>query len=185
MDKKEAIFKAALDLIAENGFHNSPMSVLAKRANVAAGTIYHYFSSKEELIAELYSYLKHKVSEKNLPEDDTSKSFKERFKKLFFGFYQYFLNNSKEFVFLEQFNNSVFLGKNKDEIIKIDQIYIEFLRKGVVTSNLRDMPTKLHLALFNAQISAIVKLSLRNELLMDDTNINAAFNSCWEGLRKN
>ncbi|MFC0182895.1 helix-turn-helix domain-containing protein [Pseudarcicella hirudinis] len=32
-----------LELIVKHGFHASPMSDVAKHANVAAGTIYHYF----------------------------------------------------------------------------------------------------------------------------------------------
>jgi AcrR family transcriptional regulator len=30
-DKKEAILEAMLDLVVERGFHNAPMSLLAKR----------------------------------------------------------------------------------------------------------------------------------------------------------
>ena len=134
MEKKEAIFKATLDLIAESGFHNSPMSVLAKKANVAAGTIYHYFASKDDLIVELYSYVKQKVSEEVGVDEDVSRPYKERFKKLFLGNYHFFLKNHKEFLFLEQYNNSNFLVKTKEEIAKVEQIYIEFLRdrKSVV-----------------------------------------------------
>src|SRR5690606_31556619 len=62
-DKKKAIFESTLELIKENGFHGTPMSLVAKNACVAAGTIYHYFKSKDELICELYAYNRGRIIE--------------------------------------------------------------------------------------------------------------------------
>ena len=44
--------------ICERGFHDSPMSLIAKDADVSVGIIYHYFDNKEDLIASLYVNLK-------------------------------------------------------------------------------------------------------------------------------
>ena len=63
-DKREAILKAMLDLVAERGFHNAPMSVLAKRSGASPGVIYHYFPSKDDLIHAVYervASIKHEV----------------------------------------------------------------------------------------------------------------------------
>jgi AcrR family transcriptional regulator len=72
-DKKEAILNATLELISKHGFHSSPMSEVAKQANVAAGTIYHYFKSKDELICALYVSLKERTTTQLLKNDDASK----------------------------------------------------------------------------------------------------------------
>jgi AcrR family transcriptional regulator len=53
-EKKKAIFESTLELVRENGFHGTPMSLVAKKAGVAAGTIYHYFESKDALIIALH-----------------------------------------------------------------------------------------------------------------------------------
>ena len=50
MTKKEKILETTLQLIAKNGLNASPMSMIAKEANVATGTIYHHFKSKEEIM---------------------------------------------------------------------------------------------------------------------------------------
>jgi AcrR family transcriptional regulator len=39
-DKREDIVWAAMELIAEHGFHGAPMAMIAERAGVGAGTIY-------------------------------------------------------------------------------------------------------------------------------------------------
>ena len=66
-DKRETILQAALELIAEHGFHGAPMSAVAQRAGVSAGIIYHYFASKEDLIHALYKQVKTDFSRALLP----------------------------------------------------------------------------------------------------------------------
>ena len=49
-DKYQRILDAALEVIAENGFFRSPVSAIAERAEVADGTIYLYFKSKDQIL---------------------------------------------------------------------------------------------------------------------------------------
>ena len=49
-DKYQRILDAAIEVIAEKGFHSSRVSDIAERANVADGTIYLYFKSKEQIL---------------------------------------------------------------------------------------------------------------------------------------
>lgn len=52
--KFEIILDAALKVIAENGFHGSQVSKIAKEAGVADGTIYLYFKNKEDILISLF-----------------------------------------------------------------------------------------------------------------------------------
>jgi AcrR family transcriptional regulator len=54
MHKRQKIIKSALGLIAKRGFHGVPMSMIAKRAGVGAGTIYRYFESRDHLVREVF-----------------------------------------------------------------------------------------------------------------------------------
>lgn len=58
MTKKDSILLAALQLLAERGVHNTPMSAVAKVAGTGMGTIYNYFPTKEVLINDIYVYIK-------------------------------------------------------------------------------------------------------------------------------
>lgn len=49
-EKYERILEAAVDVIAERGYFNSPVSAIAKRAGVADGTVYLYFKSKDDVL---------------------------------------------------------------------------------------------------------------------------------------
>lgn len=49
-DKYQRILSAAIRVIAEKGFHSSRVSDIAERADVADGTVYLYFKSKEQIL---------------------------------------------------------------------------------------------------------------------------------------
>jgi TetR/AcrR family fatty acid metabolism transcriptional regulator len=49
-EKYQRILDAAVEVIAENGYFNSPVSAIASRAGVADGTVYLYFKSKDDLL---------------------------------------------------------------------------------------------------------------------------------------
>ncbi|MCP8617057.1 TetR/AcrR family transcriptional regulator [Salirhabdus salicampi] len=52
--KYKQIIDAAVEVIAENGYHSSQVSKIAKRAGVADGTIYLYFKNKEDILVSLF-----------------------------------------------------------------------------------------------------------------------------------
>ena len=59
-EKRSAILQAAVHEIAETGL-GAPTAKIAKRAGIAAGTLFTYFANKEELLNELYLQLKVEV----------------------------------------------------------------------------------------------------------------------------
>ena len=53
-DKREAILKAATHVFARRGFFQSQVADIAREAGVAAGTVYLYFRSKDDLLVSLF-----------------------------------------------------------------------------------------------------------------------------------
>ncbi len=53
--REKEIFKAAVKVIKENGFHKAKMSDVAKAAGISYGLVYHYFQSKEDLFDAIVS----------------------------------------------------------------------------------------------------------------------------------
>ena len=52
--KRDAILRAAIDVFAERGFFNAQVADVARSAGVAAGTVYLYFSSKDDLLVSIF-----------------------------------------------------------------------------------------------------------------------------------
>jgi AcrR family transcriptional regulator len=51
--KMQLILDTALELFAENGFHSTSMSQVAKKAGVSKGLAYNYFESKQDILDEI------------------------------------------------------------------------------------------------------------------------------------
>ena len=51
--KKKLILDTALELFAENGFHATSISQIARKAGISKGLTYNYFESKKEILDEL------------------------------------------------------------------------------------------------------------------------------------
>ena len=52
-DRREALLAAAERCFLQSGFHGARMAQIAAEAEMSAGHIYHYFNSKEDIIAAL------------------------------------------------------------------------------------------------------------------------------------
>ena len=54
-EKYQAIIDAAVRVISRYGYHNARVSLIAREANVADGTIYLYFTSKDDILISVFN----------------------------------------------------------------------------------------------------------------------------------
>ena len=52
--KRDLILRAAIDVFAERGYFNAQVADVARAAGVAAGTVYLYFRSKDDLLISIF-----------------------------------------------------------------------------------------------------------------------------------
>ena len=52
--KRDAILRAAIDVFAERGYFNAQVADVARAAGVAAGTVYLYFKSKDDILISIF-----------------------------------------------------------------------------------------------------------------------------------
>ncbi len=63
MNRKEEIILVTLELAAINGLSNVSMAQIAKKMGIQKPSLYNHFASKEEIISEMYQYLRDKSKE--------------------------------------------------------------------------------------------------------------------------
>lgn len=78
--KYNQIIEAAVKVIAENGYHGSQVSKIAKAAGVADGTIYLYFKNKEDVLVSVFEekmgeFIKRIEESTNLKQNANEKLF--------------------------------------------------------------------------------------------------------------
>ncbi len=74
-ERRDRVVLAALGLAAEGGYDSVQMRAVAERSEVAIGTVYHYFSSKDHLLASALLMLNRQQADqvaKNPPTGDTT-----------------------------------------------------------------------------------------------------------------
>ena len=183
--KRTAILNSTLQLIREHGFHGTPMSQIAKHANVAAGTIYHYFDSKETLIVELYVETKEKLAEAILKGDDETKVYKERFFQFMINQYNFYVNNEAALIFLEQYINSPF-AKNypdKDSELFVGKV-IPFFRFGIENGVFKNIDPRLLGPTIRGTLVAAASFRLAEQMMYSEDDINEVVQIIWDGIKK-
>ncbi|ADV81190.1 TetR/AcrR family transcriptional regulator [Terriglobus saanensis] len=125
--KRDAILDAMLDVVVEGGFHDAPMSLIAKRSGASAGVIYHYFASKEEIIQALYEriYTLKRTSffEGYSPEMDA----KEACIRVWMNWYAFYRKHLREMRFLEQYEHAGFVCPPAKE--PLGEVELAFMRR--------------------------------------------------------
>ncbi len=138
MDKKElkrkTIAKSCCELFAQDGFTNISVETIAKTAGIGKGTIYEYFTKKEDIILELMGCL----------QEEYDTSLKEKFRNT---------SNKKEKLFLLF---EIFLGTN--EKIELQRaIYKQFFIASFIHSS--DTILEYHTHLRDKYIAVIEDIS--------------------------
>ncbi len=183
MDKQKEILNAALKLFVEFGFHGTPTSKIAKEAGVANGTLFHYYSTKEELILALYKDIKARLTSCMYTNADKDKSLKEIFKTLYINTLEWASDHKEEFYFIQQFHTSPFFSLiSSEEIEKQTKPHLDMIQQGIKNKILKPLPLELLFNLINSHISGINQyLSSANLTGQKQKKvINESFDLLWD-----
>jgi AcrR family transcriptional regulator len=186
LNKRKAILNTTLKLISSNGFHAAPMSVIAREAGVAAGTIYLYFENKEDLIIQLYKYVKEilgnsiLISEKNI-------SYKQKVFDIWQHVYSFFCNQTEKYKFLEQYEDSPFITHKIAQEVDVFFCHLhQFLQEGIEQGFLRSIDEKIVMILLFRSISTAMKLKIMPTLTYQEEQTPLViFQSFWDGVKMN
>jgi AcrR family transcriptional regulator len=183
MDKKQLILGTALNLFVENGFHGTATSKIAAEANVANGTLFNYFRTKEELILTLY-YSVLKEMEDFIHERMESHSIsKESFRSLFLLTVTWSLENPVHFQYLQQFNHSPYSKVVSQSFVDQEENPLFVLIKNSIDLVLiKQLPVSFVYSLFTAQINGlhyyIISTNSSNDKQLE--LIHEAFEMVWK-----
>jgi TetR/AcrR family transcriptional repressor of multidrug resistance operon len=183
-DKKRAIFKSTLELVKDNGFHGTPMSLIAKKAGVAAGTIYVYFESKDALMIELFSYIRAKMIEAILVDDNEDADFKERFFSIWLNHCFFYINNPDMVYFLEQYTNSPYYHRDdKKDADKFQKVLEAFVKTGIENGFLKEIDHHLLGLFVHGSVISAAKIYLK-KLKIGKDELRQVAQIVWDGIKK-
>ncbi|MEI6702800.1 MAG: TetR/AcrR family transcriptional regulator [Deltaproteobacteria bacterium] len=187
-DKREEIVCAALELIAENGFHGAPMAIIAERAHVGAGTIYRYFENKDVMITELYQGVENRLYPVILEKYSVDKPIRERFIHLGTTLLRYFIENPIDFRYLEQFHNSPYgVAYRRDKILGKAEgrdVFMQLFEAGISQQVIKDLSLVILFALAFGPLLAVARDHILGFVGLDEILINRTIEACWDGIKR-
>jgi AcrR family transcriptional regulator len=185
--KQEEIMVAAAEVIAERGFHGSPMAMIANKAGVASGTLYVYFKSKEELIDALYRQMDATFQEELQRGYPSHKSIKERFIHIGLTSMNYFLSNPRQFRYLQQFHNSPYgAAQRREKMSRFDtpDIIRELFEEGVAQGVLKDLPLIVMLSMMFGSMVNVARDHVFGLIRLDELQMSQVLEACWDCIKK-
>ncbi len=155
---REAVLSATLKLVADGGFHQSPMSKLAEQAKISVGSIYIYFPSKDAIIAELFEEIRKRMQEDALRNYDATVDVKKRFEVLFLNICDCYLRNKEYMIFLDQFAMSSYNRSSLDAFSdEVQAVFLKLYQDGIQSGAIKKLPFDIIAALIHGPIIYLLK----------------------------
>jgi AcrR family transcriptional regulator len=184
-DKKAAALRATLELISEQGFNGTPMSQIAQRANIGVGTIYRYFSSKEDLINALYIDVKTRVVQYTMRNFLESMPVRESFLLVLHNIVDYYIENPAELFFIEQYANSPLItAATREEGSRMSRSLNNLFKRAEEENLLKELPLAMLSTLAYGATMSLVKLCLFSEVKFDEATVNAGVAAIWDAIKR-
>ncbi len=174
--------------MTEQGFHGVPMSLIAKKAGVAAGTIYCHFPGREALINEIYRQVEIKMVAAVVNDRDRSCPLRDQFIRTGTALLRYFIANPLYFRYMEQYHNSPYgISLRRDRLLGQagnQGVFEEMFQKGSVDGLLKDLPIS---ALFSLAFGPMIFLA-RDHIIglapLNNDEITRCIEACWDSIKK-
>lgn len=183
-NKLEIIFNATLNLTGKVGIAGLKMSSIAKEANIATGTLYIYFKSKEELLNALYINVK-KVSASAIVAEINHLPINVQLYKMWKTALAGMVSNSLRIIFLEQFVVSPYISKdNKDKDAAFANYLKKILDEGKQENVIKNIDSEILISLITGFIRNFSSYLVHNKNgQLTDELVDESFSLCWNAIK--
>ncbi|HVY47310.1 MAG TPA: TetR/AcrR family transcriptional regulator [Minicystis sp.] len=182
-DKHEQILAAALHLFVERGFHGTAVPEVAKRARVAAGTIYTYFPSKEALVNALYRKYKTMLGQRVFVAFPIDADPQKQFSVMWDEMAKFALENREAFAFLELHHHASYLDAESRELEnQLKHFAAAAISRGQASGVFKEMDTHLLMELLFGAFVGMMRAHWEDRVELNDTTLAQAKQACWDAM---
>lgn len=143
-ERRAKFLSSALKLFVTNGVQNTSTAEIAKEAGAAAGTLFLYFPTKQDLLDQLVLKIGKEQSDHILSLLKPSLSAREMFFTIWHGTVDWFLENMEAYRYVQQVRDTGLISEGAaQESNKFFGYYYAAIRKGVEEGCLKTVPIGL------------------------------------------
>ncbi|MBE7688727.1 TetR/AcrR family transcriptional regulator [Tenacibaculum finnmarkense] len=184
IDKRNALVKATIELVNNNGFHATPMSKIAKMAKVSPATIYLYFESKQDLVNQTYIEVKSKYTDYAFATYSDKVSVEAGFEIIWKRIAEFKLKECENAMFLAQCDNTPVIDEeSRQEGIKHLQPLLDLWNRGKKEGIIKPMSDYILYAYAINPLSFLMISQKRGVFTLDETHIEEAYQSAWNSIK--
>ena len=183
-EKRTALLKATLNLVNNNGFHDAPMSKIAKLAEVSPATIYIYFENKQDLINQLYLEVKKSFSAYAFNNYSENLKVEQGFKLIWFNIADFKLNQIEEAIFLSQCDNTPLIDeKSRQEGIKHLQPLLDLWERGQKEGIIKPVSPYVLYAFTIYPLAFLMINQQHHFCKLDTQKLNDSYKAAWDSIK--
>lgn len=184
-DKRETFLTVALKLFVTHGVQNTSTAAIAKEAGTAAGTLFLYFPTKQDLINELVLQISNDQSEYMKTLLDPSLSVQETFLTIWQGCIRWFLEHRDAFEYIRLVRDT---GMVEEAIVqesgKSFVYFYDAIQKGLDEGALKPYSRDVIGAFLYQDIVAVMSLIRTQPGPQNQEEIiQAGFDIFWDGIK--
>lgn len=182
--KLKAIFDATVRLTATIGIAGLKMTLIAKEAKIATGTIYLYYKNKQELLNAVYTNLKSEGIFSVIEKTDHLPVQIQLFKLWEVAFEYQVIHNSKS-IFIEQFKLSPLISpENKameeDSMLYLHKTIDEAKRCGIV----KPIDNAIIISIILGFLKQLAVQATSGVLKINEELMHQCYAICWDAIKK-
>jgi Transcriptional regulator len=184
---QKAVLETTLSIIIRKELQATSMALIAKESKVSTGSIYHYFSSKEAIINELYTAIvtyNGQFVQEGLNREGT---LRERFTWGWERVIEISRQYPEGFQFIEQYSFSPYIYEdvkkkayNGGWCAPMNKLYAEAMEQKLF----KEMDPRLLVQMHYGSIVYMLKSYLQGNSELSDAGIKQAIEVCWQGASK-
>lgn len=182
-DRKESILAAALACFVERGFHGTAIPQIAERADIAAGTIYHYFDSKEALVNALYRGWKQTIAARVFAAFPQAAPVREQFRVMWHEMVAFATAEPTAFAFIELHNHASYLDGAS---LAVDRTIKDFAHAMIARAQgaglVKPLDAWLLMELVFGAFVGMMRAHWEGRLALDAALIAGAEQACWDAI---
>ncbi|MCM4166341.1 HTH-type transcriptional regulator BetI [Arenibacter antarcticus] len=183
IEKRNALVKATISLVNNNGFHATPMSKIAKMANVSPATIYLYFDNKQDLVNKVYIEVKSAFTAYAFKNYSSDIPVIAGFELIWKRIADFKLKEMEEAMFLAQCDNTPMI----DEAIRQEglvhlQPLLDLWERGQNEGIIKPLSPYLLYAYTVNPLSFLMLMQQRGAFQLNNRHLEEAYQAAWDSI---
>jgi len=184
IDKRNALIKATIELVNNSGFHATPMSKIAKIANVSPATIYLYFENKQDLVNQTYLEVKTTYTDFVFKIYNENTSVKTGFELIWKRIAEFNIDECEYSFFLNQCNNTPIIDEPiRKEGIRHLQPLLDLWEMGKKEGIIKPISNHILYAYSINPLSFLMIAQKQGEFKLTKKHIEEAFVTAWDSIK--